>query len=57
MEISGLPYGIPQQSNSSMGLGEKYGVAMLADGVPQVLMRVREQLRFTARRGWHERGP
>jgi imidazolonepropionase-like amidohydrolase len=39
-----LPYEIPQQSNSSMGLAEKYGVAMLADGVPQVLMRVREQL-------------
>jgi imidazolonepropionase-like amidohydrolase len=39
-----LPYEIPQQSNSSMGLAEKYGVGMLADGVPQVLMRVREQL-------------
>ncbi len=39
-----LPYEIPQQSNSSLGLAEKYGVAMLADGVPQMLMRVREQL-------------
>ena len=39
-----LPYEIPQQSNSSMGLAEKYGFAMLADGVPQVLLRVREQL-------------
>ncbi|WP_036484219.1 amidohydrolase family protein [Myxosarcina sp. GI1] len=39
---------LPRTATSELSLGEKYGIGAIADGVPEVLRRVREQLMMGA---------